>query len=149
MKKKKYFVWIIFCTVLLAGCTNGKKAEDAKGTTDTAQVADLHTAETSLDYYGLYKGVTPAADCPGIETTLTLNTDNTFTLRLVYIDRDTQFDETGNFVLDGNILTLTSRDGTKSYYKVEEGQVRMLNADKQEVTGELADMYILKQEKVF
>lgn len=97
----------------------------------------------------MYKGVTPAADCPGIETTLTLNTDNTFTLRLVYIDRDTQFDETGNFVLDGNILTLTSRDGTKSYYKVEEGQVRMLNADKQEVTGELADMYILKQEKVF
>ena len=38
-------------------------------------MADIHNAETSLDYEGTYKGVLPAADCPGIETTLILNPD--------------------------------------------------------------------------
>ena len=38
---------------------------------------DMHTAEISLDYYGTYKGTLPAADCPGINVTLTLNKNKT------------------------------------------------------------------------
>ena len=33
----------------------------------TAGVPDMHNAENALDYQGTYKGVFPAADCPGIE----------------------------------------------------------------------------------
>ena len=78
-------------------------------TVQQPQVADIHNAETSLDYEGTYKGVFPAADCPGIETTLTLNPDKTFTLHSVYIDRDSSFDEKGTYTLEGNILTLKRR----------------------------------------
>ena len=33
-----------------------------------------------------------------------------------------------------------------SYYKVEENKVRLLNDDKQEITGALAEHYILNKE---
>ena len=52
----------------------------------------MHNAETSLDYLGVYKGTLPAADCPGIETTLTLAPDGSYALHLKYIDRDSEFD---------------------------------------------------------
>ncbi|WP_455592649.1 copper resistance protein NlpE [Bacteroides sp.] len=148
MKKKIYFVAIALGMMAMISCTGSAK-KSSTSTTDSTQVADMHTAETSLDYYGEYKGTIPAADCPGIEMTLILNKDNTFTLHSSYIDRNTEFDESGTFSVNGNILTLTEKSGEKSYYKVEEGRVVMLNADKQAVEGALADAYILKQEKVY
>lgn len=115
--------------------------------TDTTQVIDRHNAENSLDYLGVYKGTTPAADCPGIEQTLVLNKDRTFTLNMIYIDRPgADFTESGTFTIDGNILTTQPKNGESSYYKVEEGRVRMLMKDKQPVTGALAEHYVLVKE---
>lgn len=149
--RKKFYLAAAFCTVILVGCTNSKKANNSEGTNaETAQVADMHNAETSLDYFGEYKGTIPAADCPGIEVTLIFNKDHTYSQKYVYIDReDAEFNETGTFKVEGNILTTTPKEGEKSYYKVEEGRIVMLDADKQPVTGALADLYVLKQEKVF
>lgn len=72
MKKNLYWMAAAFITLTAVGCTNAKKADVSAAGNDTTQVVDMHTAETSLDYYGVYKGTTPAADCPGIELTLTL-----------------------------------------------------------------------------
>ena len=120
---KKFYFAAILCAFIMTGCTNSKKTNNADSmSADTTQVADMHNAETSLDYFGEYKGTIPAADCPGIDVT---------------------------FVIEGNILTTTSKEGDKSYYKVEEGRIVMLDADKQPITGALADLYVLKQEKVF
>ena len=107
---------------------------------------DIHNTKNSLDYEGTYKGVFPAADCPGIETTLTLNPDKTFSLHSVYIDRDSSFDEKGTYTLKDNLLTLNEEGGELSYYKVEENHLRKLTMDKQEITGELADHYVLNKE---
>ena len=107
-------VIILACSCfLLAACGNSAKTNNSTSADSTAtQVADIHNAETSLDYEGTYKGVFPAADCPGIETTLTLKEEG----------------------------------GEISYYKVEENKVRLLNDDKQEITGALAEHYILNKE---
>ena len=148
MKKKTYFVAMALGMMTIASCTGVKKNETTN-ISDTTQVADMHTAEISLDYYGEYKGTVPAADCPGIEMTLMLNKDNTFTLHSSYIDRNTVVDDSGTFALEGSILTLTPKEGTPSYYKVEEGRVVMLNAEKKPAEGAMADAYVLKQEKVF
>lgn len=136
-------VIILACSCfLLAACGNSAKTNNSTSADSTAtQVADIHNAETSLDYEGTYKGVFPAADCPGIETTLTLNPDKTFTLHSVYIDRDSSFDEKGTYTLEGNILTLKEEGGEISYYKVEENKVRLLNDDKQEITEHLPTLY--------
>ena len=80
MKKNLYWMAAAFITLTAVGCTNAKKADVSAAGNDTTQVVDMHTAETSLDYYGVYKGTTPAADCPGIELTLTLIHTTGFTL---------------------------------------------------------------------
>lgn len=110
----------------------------------------MHNAETSLDYWGVYEGTLPAASSPGIKTTLTLNKDKTFTLRSEYIDeKDGIFNDKGTYTLDGNVLTARQEGGDITYYKVEEGQLKMLDQQKQPITGDLAKFYILKQTKKF
>ena len=79
MKKNLYWMAAAFITLTAVGCTNAKKADVSAAGSNTTQVVDMHTAETSLDYYGVYKGTVPAADCPGIELTLTLKKDRTYT----------------------------------------------------------------------
>ena len=106
----------------------------------------MHSAEISLDYEGTYKGVLPAADCPGIETKLTLNSDKTFTLHSVYIDKNTTFDEKGTYTVKEDLLTLQEEGGELSYYHVGENHLRKLDMDKKEITGELAEHYVLKKE---
>lgn len=44
---------------------------------------------------GVYQGTLPAADAPGIETTLTFGEDNQVSQRLVYIGKRTAFLPTG------------------------------------------------------
>ena len=123
-----------------------KKNAAADSQKTTAAAPDMHTAETSLDYAGTYEGTLPAADCPGIRTTLTLRPDGTYTVHLKYIDRDSEFDEKGTYTLEGNLLTLQHGEGEQpEYYKVEENQVRRLDAQKQAVTGPLAEDFILKK----
>lgn len=138
---------ILAAAALLAACGgNTQKKASADGAQSVAQVPDMHTAQTSLDYEGTYAGTLPAADCPGIETRLTLNGDGTYDLHMKYIDRNAEFDERGGYSVRGNLLTLTPEDGEQAqYYKVEENRLRRLDADKQPVMGPLAENYLLKK----
>ena len=59
-----------------------------------------------------------------------------------------------NDAAKGKIFTVIGREiavavkegGELSYYKVEENHLRKLTMDKQEITGELADHYVLNKE---
>ena len=146
--KKEIKVFILVCScALLTACNNSVKTNKS-GETDTVsvEVPDMHSAEISLDYEGTYKGVLPAADCPGIETTLTLNPDKTFTLHSAYIDRNSSSDEKGTYTVKEDLLTLQEEGGELSYYHVGENHLRKLDMDKKEITGELAEHYVLKKE---
>lgn len=146
----KKYVLLVAVAIAMSSCSGNKKADNAQASgTEAVEASDMHNAQNALDYYGVYEGTLPAADCPGIENILTLNKDNTFTLHGEYLERNTSYNDEGTYTLEGNILTLKTDNGEISFYKVEEGQVRMLDADKQEVTGPLAENYILKQTKVF
>lgn len=147
MKKN---VLILAAALALVACGGNaqRKAVTADSQETVAAAPDMHTAETSLDYLGTYEGTLPAADCPGIQTTLTLNPDGTYELHLKYIDRDAEFDETGVFTVKENLLTLAQLDdGSEEYYKIEENRLRMLDAEKQPVTGALAENYVLQRTK--
>ena len=136
----------LLCMALFSlGACKQKSAENPQPI-----VPDMHTAETSLDYPGVYEGVIPAASGPGIKITLTLNKDKTYEMVSDYIgEKNSIFTDKGNYEIDGNIITLNMKDDAPRYLKVEEGRVRMLDADKQVVKGALENDYILKQEKVF
>lgn len=48
-------------------------------------VPDHHTAQTSLDWAGVYEGLFPCADCEGIQTQLTLTSDGQYTFDQHYL----------------------------------------------------------------
>lgn len=143
--KNKVMILAAAITLVACGGNQQKKAVSEKVKADAVKV-DMHDAESSLDYQGTYTGVFPAADCPGIDMRLTLKKDGTYSLHMKYLDRDSEFDEKGAFTVKENLLTLTpSEGGQPQYYKVEENRLRRLDAEKQPVTGALADNYILQK----
>lgn len=130
----------------LAAFTSCGGSAVKKAETRTETAVDMHTAANSLDYMGTYTGTIPAADCPGIETRIVLDADGTYQLNMEYLERNTGFDEHGTYNIDGNTLTLHPSDGkTRSYYKVEENRLRMLDGNMQVIEGPLAEHYTLKK----
>ena len=141
MKNKKVLA-LAAAAVALASCGGHVPRKSAQGATPFRP--DIHNAETSLDYRGTYKGVLPAADCPGIETTLTLRPDGMYDLHMRYLERDAHYDASGAYTVRGNLLTLES-SGDTTRYQVEENRVRMLDGDGQPIDGPLADHYVLRK----
>ena len=91
-----------------------------------------------------YAGVIPAADGPGINVLIILNSDNTFELTYDYIDRDDVVSISGDFTWDetGTIVDLGTSD-YPPFYRVAEDHLLQLDLEGNEITGDLAEMYIL------
>ena len=97
---------------------------------------------------GVYQGTLPAADAAGIETTLTFDKDNRVLQQLVYIGKnDGAFTEQGRFSTEGEIVRVMFSDEEVDYYRLEKGQLRRLDMNKQPVEGAMANHYILKKVK--
>ncbi len=93
----------------------------------------------------VYSGMLPAASSVGIETTISFLPNGRFTQKDVYVgEKDGIFFSDGYYTLDKKRITLTSSRGDISLYRLEKGQIRRLDADGQEVSGALADFYILE-----
>ena len=111
------------------------------------QPTDSHNSQNSIDWQGTYKGVTPCADCEGIETEITLNTDLTFIIKTKYLGKGDGkiFQETGNFVWDktGGIIKLEGLKGRPSQYKVGENRLIQLDMEGNIINGALAEKYVL------
>jgi uncharacterized lipoprotein NlpE involved in copper resistance len=103
-----------------------------------------------LDWPATYKGITPCADCEGIETKIVLNKDSTFVIKTKYLGKGAAkvFEERGNFIWDktGGIISLAGLKGKPSQYKVGEDKLIQLDMEGKTITGQLADKYILTKE---
>lgn len=143
MNVKNLFVLLAALLISATACTNKKKSEQT-----AAETSGLNTTQVVVDWSGTYKGTLPCASCEGIETTITLNTDSTYKKTQVYLgEEDATFHTEGSFEWreDGSIIVLhTETDGDQSV-KVTEGSLVMLDAYGNEITGELAEHYILKK----
>lgn len=138
---KKIIIPVMALMLCACGGSTQNKNQIQTASESSDQV-DAHNAQNALDYVGTYTGTFPAADCPGIETTLTLNEDMTYTLDQSYIERDAAFMTKGDYTVNDNLLTLIEPT-MKTYFKVEENRLRRLDADQKPIDGELAEMYIL------
>jgi uncharacterized lipoprotein NlpE involved in copper resistance len=96
---------------------------------------------------GVYAGVTPAADCPGIEVQLTLNYDRTFALQYEYLERDVGvFTQEGTFTWDKTGTTvILDIENYPRYYRAREGSFLQLDMQGNTITGNLADHYVLNK----
>lgn len=74
----------------------------------------------------------PYADYEGIKTQLTIRDDNTFTLVSDYLgEKEVKFeDKSAYFIEDGEILVIQDEDGDQKYFKLQEGSLAQLDADK-------------------
>jgi heat shock protein HslJ len=136
---KKIFLMTCIATVALTGCK-------PKQTADTQPITIGDNARAGVDWAGTYIGVIPCADCSGIDTRVTLNRDGAFTMSQRYEGREGVFDEKGTFTWSalGNSVTFNGlSDNTKVRFLVSEGKITMLNQEGNQITGELADNYVL------
>lgn len=151
--KHTFHLFIVITTTLLS-LTSCKKEAKTEVINEMAreEIIPATTADNSmnsLDWDGMYKGVTPCADCEGIETSLTLNKDNSYVLTTKYLGKSTKTNETkGTFSwnAEGNTIILsTITDGPNQFF-VGENQLTQLDMSGKKITGTLAEKYILRKQ---
>lgn len=155
MKKPLLF---IFSLILFAACSSevGEKSGDTfskendlkEEVAEDAVATDGHSSRDAVDWEGTYSGITPCADCEGIETTITLKRDGKYSRRLVYQGKSkTPLMSMGKYEWNeaGSVVTLLSPAGEDQMYKV--GENRLIHLDKQGkmISGDLADKYVLEK----
>lgn len=156
---KKQILIFTLASLVIWGCnsaTNTKSLTDSTAVSDGIDTIavdqvpgnDGHNAKNALDWEGTYKGLTPCADCEGIETEVTLTRDMTFVIKTKYKGKsDKVFEETGSFTWDskGSNITLEGLKGRPTQFFVGENTLTQLDMDGNKVTGDLAEKYILKK----
>ncbi len=146
----------VICTsaLLLAACGgDGPPAGAAGAGTDAGarsaaqSTIDHHTSRDSLDWPGTYHGITPCADCAGIDTTITLAADGTYERRLDYLGNSDAFVDAGPFSWDeaGTTVTLGAPEAMQQRYQVGENVLFQLDRDGHRIEGDLASMYQLRK----
>lgn len=147
------FLAAISLLALISACGPkgaGDNSSGAAARPDSIQKTDLHDAQNSLDWAGMYKGVVPCADCEGIGTILVLNSDETYLLKTTYLGKPdaVSMEKTGKFTWNDDKQTITLQDIGEgpNQYRVGENRVTQLDLQGQKITGELASKYILNKQ---
>ncbi|WP_254560649.1 META domain-containing protein [Dyadobacter diqingensis] len=111
--------------------------------------SDGHNSAQSLDWPGTYRGITPCADCEGIETTVSLEKNRTFQIQRKYLGKKSKpFQSKGNFTWrkDGNSILLKEAGNSTTIFRVGEDHLVQLDQQGNTITGSNADKYILTRQ---
>jgi copper homeostasis protein (lipoprotein) len=145
---------LILVVTLTIGCQSpvkntDKNTDSLSGDNGGIVVDHEHTAQNSLDYYGIYEGVLPCADCEGIKIKVTLKEDQSFEQEYRYITtKNTNvYKEEGSFHWDAAGSTINLKGGEfATRYFVGENTLIMLNSEGKKIEGPLAAHYILQKQ---
>lgn len=149
---KKIIILSAAALVAFSSCANrnSKKAKDAAAnqTEQAAAAADTHNSRNSLDFEGVYTGTMPCADCPGIKVNVTIDRDGNWSKTMAYLDTPNIFASQGIYTWDdsGSRIMLTDGESTEMY-SVGENTLTLLDQDGNEITGDLAAMYVLNKQQ--
>ena len=126
---------------------------DSKSTADDGNKEQTKTeAKQNNDFStGIYTATLPCADCMGIENYITFQKVNKAVKSTSYLDSDgTSENEYGTWTKIDDIIELSIANSPTEYYLVKPNKTLVrLDADKKEVSGELAKNYIFKQIKAY
>ncbi len=157
--------------LFLAGCNDKQESQPAPApeassvqvdATKTEQSQDLQTIEAAPQvnnatdnlsenqgWQGQYHGILPCADCEGIETSLMLNADNTFTLTSTYLGKNEEPTTTSGMVKwnteQTKITLMDASEHKVGHYAVSQGSLTKLDKNGEPITGDLAAQYTLKK----
>lgn len=123
--------WSAACIPLfaLAACGGGDKpSADSAAAEQRIAEAKARVAAEKIVVPVSFAGVLPCADCPGIETALTLFADSTFRLREVYQERRVMpVIAMGRWAVDGSTLVLDGLSRTVRYAREGTDTLRLLD----------------------
>ncbi|MDR2027686.1 MAG: META domain-containing protein [Prevotellaceae bacterium] len=140
--KKIFFIGCAVCIMLGTGACRPKEQGNIVSSSKIYSGPD--NSENSVDWDGVYNGVIPCADCPGIQVQITLSPDNTYKMNYLYMSREPfekKYKGSFKWSMDGGSITLDNED--KTSFIVGENLIIQLDTNGKIITGELADSYIL------
>jgi copper homeostasis protein (lipoprotein) len=130
--------------IMLICISCNKKVKIATDNSSDKEYYLSDNSQNSLDWKGIYQGITPCADCEGIKTEIRLNLDNTFLLKTRYLGKeDTVFIQTGLFKWDKKGSKITLNENLNHQYLVGENVLFKLNLEGESITGNLSNNYKL------
>lgn len=140
MVVRNILILMVAMSIQLSGC--------ARKT--TGSLSDTKPDETIPEQWtGSYRGIIPCADCPGIETTVTLKQDYSYESSSLYKDRqNVPESKTGRFSLNQNVVTLKSGDGQNKLFLISDSTLVMLDKNGDRISGPLAKHYVLRKENL-
>jgi len=114
---------------------------------DSTAIAETTPADPGpSNILGIYQGTLPCADCDGIETTLELDNDNTYTLTTIYRGRESaSFSREGyyRYNRDQSSLILSDLSNAPNQYLVMSDKLYQLDLAGNQIKGDLAEKYAL------
>jgi len=146
MKTKMAFVF--FAAIVVFSSCQLKQPATTNENAGTVAAVQAHNAQNALDWQGVYKGILPCADCEGIETSITLNADMSYQKTTLYIGKEAVISPTeGTFSWNetGTIIHLDNESSEPASFFVGENSLTHLDMQGNKITGQLADMYVLKK----
>lgn len=145
MNKVTQILGISLITIFLTACSSNQEPNRIAEEIDSAV---SNVKPDNCPAAGVYVGVTPCADCPGIEKKLTLNKNYTYKL----VDHYLESGENSTYIYEGyyywndetQIVQLRDdKDSLMSKYKKDGSHLQLLDLKGNEITGDLADKYTL------
>jgi copper homeostasis protein (lipoprotein) len=137
----------VIAIVVIFGCKGSQSSAPPIDQVEMEKTGSTHTSQNSLDWDGIYRGILPCADCEGIQTTIYLRKDLSFTTKTKYLGKsDTVYESSGKFGWNekGNtILLIPSEKGQGAQYLVGENILTQLDMQSKKITGKNAAGYIL------
>jgi len=144
--------------LLLASCGNNASTEAAAADSALAKtdavVPKVDTVPKQLSTES-YSGILPCADCKGIETSIALNSDGSFSKHLLYIGRKSkgagsnEFSTTGKWMMNGmDTVHFTDVKDEPSMYIRTDSSLIQLDMSGKRITGKLAGKYELKKNAI-
>lgn len=148
---KKYLIVLVaaalsFAIVSCGNSTNKKQEVTTQNATEKVEHSPAMPANIDDllgNYMGTYEGIIPCADCPGIDTKLTLNKDYTYSLSMVYQEKGDgkPFESSGSWKVNESfdIITLDfDKPSEASHYKiVDNNTIQMLDKEGKPIDSSL------------
>jgi uncharacterized lipoprotein NlpE involved in copper resistance len=148
MKKIVGFVGI---ALIMASCGDSAEKEN---NAPLVPAADTPAAQPPVQYQRVitaaYTGVLPCADCEGVETTVTLFADTTFTYHSTYLGKNPKDTAGLNATINGKFMMHSDTvhlEGVQSRYLKTDMALFQLDKSGRIMTGKKAEKYELKKVK--
>lgn len=140
------------CLLLLASCGNPETASEKPTVVDSVIAKADTVAAAPVVTSTTYAGTLPCADCAGIQTELTLRSDNSWAMHIIYDKRpakgpgSNEFNEAGEWMLHGaDTVHLMGRKDAPSMYIRTDSSLIQLDMRGKRIEGKLASKYVLKK----